>query len=281
MQPKLIKHLEKRRAEIQKKSRDKVVNERLRLFSEKYQRLVEPLSTFPGVPPSNDVARYTPFKELIFDTPLDEVIEPAQMDNAFQQFDTISDEWRKLHEETLKEMLVESGQSDDLNLAMNTFQCETCSVLVNYPNVLVHFCYRSRVAEREAADLERSSSMKSFYRVPYEWTRRQLERVIIACGLDPISATTRAMDKLDVFLYCVPCSKAGKWRKPDERASRRSNPSTFAMRWNHAAVRKHLIFDFPTNIYPERPSHMLSMTSLRKIRYHHGRFSKISAFSKL
>lgn len=224
------------------KSDGDVLDARLALFSERYDRLVGPLPFLPPFPPSNDVLRYAPFKSTIFETPMNQGILKDRLKLDFQlHWDSICAKWRRIHEGTLKSMLVESGQSDNLNLAMNAFECDDCSALVNYPDVLVHHCYRSHIEACDAADFGRSSSLKLFYNVPNYWTRWHLERIIIACGLDPTSATTREMDKLDVFLYCVPCSKVDRYHDPHALVPRRPNQLIVAMRWNDAAVRPYFV----------------------------------------
>ncbi|KDQ62605.1 hypothetical protein JAAARDRAFT_465990 [Jaapia argillacea MUCL 33604] len=123
-----------------------------------------------------------------------------------------------------------------LDLAVAIFQCQKCAEIRAYPSVMVHRCQYSERSSRpdnvprrdhnhkktsSLANLEYETTAISALRSHF-WSPSSLQWnpwlpkvsvVVKVCGLDPKSATTGDMDKLDARFNCAICSAGSKGKK--------------------------------------------------------------------
>ncbi|KDQ57851.1 hypothetical protein JAAARDRAFT_156921 [Jaapia argillacea MUCL 33604] len=134
-----------------------------------------------------------------------------------------------------KEELFDFGQGVDL------YQFKNSSALF-YPRVLAHKCLVKKV-DHEIDASDPALGLPEWTTVRQKWSPDKLKvdertgivvaRIVVACGLDPKTATAQDMDALDVRLACLACTVWPPSAKTDVK------PSTMAMDWRGAV--KHQV----------------------------------------
>ncbi|KIY67622.1 hypothetical protein CYLTODRAFT_490458 [Cylindrobasidium torrendii FP15055 ss-10] len=235
------------------------VGARLTYLAEYYETFLRTQPLNPSFPPLVTVADSSPIRELIHDTPsFGGITKRAFLDIFHANILTIANDWRKLHDEQLKELLVCGGLKPILESPLSAFLCRTCGLtradrhrhnIVLYSDALRHLCCTRRRPPGVYYSYE-ALTYSTAHLCPAPASHIDHIRFVIGtCGMDPETATVEEMDKLDVFLTCKLCQTRG-WDH-FENCEAPPSPGTWAMRWRTAIAHSHVgsepVFSLITN----------------------------------
>ncbi|KAK7690465.1 hypothetical protein QCA50_005563 [Cerrena zonata] len=162
----------------------------------------------------------------------------CQLEGVIYKF---SQEWKQeqlaLYTRIISASLMLSPNTNITSLAASHYsKCPRCSAVVSFPNALVHRC-RCLAKPNRATDvyenvIGRLKGLDAISTLEHLTVLDDLQVIIEACGEDPTTVTTCAMDALDVRLECRVCRKDGfcdvyNWRRALQHAQRLHDPQ-----WN-------------------------------------------------
>jgi len=213
---------------------NKMWTRRHKLFSDLVQDKIDQFSEGTIMPPVADFAQAPTFRDVLLHTPIEVEITTEMLQNAFSYMPKITQEWRQRVESELfklaNSVALGAIRQDDMDIATLTFECGLCSDRIRYPRILFHACTTSChdfLYYKEHA----VGTLEQFYRDIYQqpWNSKHIimgpnehekrKDIVMACGLNPETTTTRTMDGIDPILRLV---------------TRRTQSTVLVLRWRSA-----------------------------------------------
>ncbi|KZT63864.1 hypothetical protein DAEQUDRAFT_770195 [Daedalea quercina L-15889] len=194
-----------------------------------------------------DIALMPEFRDIVESTN-DVDVNRRSFRDALAHLPALTERFNRQRKNTLLELMAErlgyrGVQMHLLELAVAWFHCDKCDKYMRWHNVLAHQCQRPYYADTERED----------FADPYEWDAAEasmfhawsakdlrpilaedlsvLRSLIVACGLDPDTATAEEMDVLDARFVCeeIPVP----WARKSE--------GQLVMNWRRAVLSVHMV----------------------------------------
>lgn len=183
--------------------------------------------TFDLLPHVADLARFPPFRDIIWAPDGTYIYTMGTFGSASAQLPALVDEWRKKLDVELAELIkipshlsvqdtsgvasnstvtrteLSRTATDKLRLACALFECGDCEGTFTYPEVLsVAMRQHTYPSDSESDDSGRTGSIWDRFGTGFI---EEAPYIIHACGLDPNVATVEDMDRQNARLKCTCC----------------------------------------------------------------------------
>lgn len=220
MLPTLVAFLEKNRDDRESKRKSRLI-----LFSEFYAEWARAQETGAVLPVALDISHHRELQEIL-DLPKDVPFTKANFNSLIAKLPVWLNEWRTHCDAALRLSVVPSIHInvDVLTLASTVWvyyppmtAVFTKPMLLHYPEILEHRAARialsnpPRQVNPEPEHVEHRANQQTNRYVPHFWIcsfGQHASEVILACGLDPTSASREDMDKLGTRLICRDCQES-------------------------------------------------------------------------
>ncbi|KAG6896557.1 hypothetical protein C0992_007504, partial [Termitomyces sp. T32_za158] len=219
--------------------RRNIVQRRMVLLMPLYQEYLSTLPHLSRVPGFPDLCAEEPFRSLIFSTPIDTTLTPADFAAHKDDIVKASRAQSESQVQLLEALLPPDYPS--LDLAKVFFNCQWCRKSISYPSVLQHHCLIERhdnfKPSRDNAELYKfaldhkpwdyhgsynQAEYALLFRRPWNFGGLQVKydeeaageakAIIVLCGADPDDVSKNAMDELDIRVECLRCGHGKRGR---------------------------------------------------------------------